>query len=463
MEALIAQTQTLLTCATPTQKRRLQASLDSDGHLDLTGARALGEPLRHLAPAHIDALLRIDRTPGQPEPRSASMLDRSLADPLLLTGSGPTPEGWAINPIRFCQYLQALPHRTTARWAWEHAHTDSVLAARIWLGLRANTDPCWTTWPRADGSWMHICADFYRRLPDSPDLGAIQQAAGRLRRALLLELERPADAVSDLVARLFDVPVPTNAPAWQATTVLSLMMDDARLLRWAMTPAEFPVDSDLLLTWWARVAVGDIQNIDWADVPTLNDARPDALVMVPLPRSVTLPAPDVMRAVIDRGWAGRAPDSTTRELLVDGLLPCLEAVPWTRALQLTNRPDLTNALRGLLDEDEDWGDFDAAGDGCLPGIWARVARLVGPLDAELMDALQHADDELADLLSEMSSVDGGWFASPMRSGEHLAQSDRNPMSSYAHGLHDAVGEAYGDVYSRADPFSVREPAEPADE
>jgi hypothetical protein len=460
LEDLVGQLADFVRLATPTQATRLQPLLGDGTRLDPTHSAAIGVLLRPLNPAHIEALVRMDRAVGAPDARTASMLDRSLADPLLLAGSSSV--GWVINPVRICQYLELVESPTPSAWALHEADGDLGIAARIWLDLRARTDPRWVTWNADKSSWMAACGAFYRALPPH-DPTIMQVAAARLRMSMLDALDAPANASPPLIQRLFDVPDPDEAPAWHSAAVLLLMQTDSELLASALAPMEPPEVDAAVLTWFASILLGHHTVSDWSIVPSLAGSTPDAADLLPLRPDQGISMDQVPRNLQSKGWTGRAPDSSLAELLVGGLLPCIENVPWTRALQLASHPELTNALLALLSSDEDWGDFDAVGEGYLPGIWARIALLADALTPELREQFLVADPELGEWLTESAVVDGGWFASPRRAGEHLSQNDQNPMSSYAHGLHDAVGEAYGDVYSRADPFSVRTPGGSAED
>lgn len=187
---------------------------------------------------------------------------------------------------------------------------------------------------------------------------------------------------------------------------------------------------------------------------------------------------DIVDALRQRVRLSDARDAVTapyRPVLVQSTANKLAGLGWTWLVALSLRPNLAEEVQRLLDEDVDWFDFDAPGEGELPATWAAALGLSEALTDELADALDV--DPVEEPAADSATNDGTahtdaarWLASttsPATARGARLDGLGSPMSSYAHGLNEAVAEAYGDVYSPADPFSTR-PArsdrkEPSDE
>lgn len=127
------------------------------------------------------------------------------------------------------------------------------------------------------------------------------------------------------------------------------------------------------------------------------------------------------------------------------------ALSWADVLGLAHHPELGTAMRALLDEDVDWTDFDAVGEGELPRLWRDILRCSGVWDAAWARRFEALLEEPALAPSEILA---GYPCPSVARASRLSV-DHSPMSSYVHGLNDGTAEAYGDVHAPADPFSDR--------
>ena len=127
------------------------------------------------------------------------------------------------------------------------------------------------------------------------------------------------------------------------------------------------------------------------------------------------------------------------------------ALSWADVLGLAHHPELGTAIGALLDEDVDWTDFDAVGEGELPRLWRDILRCSGVWDTAWAMRFEALLEEPALAPSEILA---GYPCPSVARASRLSV-DHSPMSSYVHGLNDGTAEAYGDVHAPSDPFSDR--------
>ena len=126
---------------------------------------------------------------------------------------------------------------------------------------------------------------------------------------------------------------------------------------------------------------------------------------------------------------------------------------WLDVLALAALDDAEERVEALLSGGEDWLDFDALGEGELPLPLYRALRLRGVPHASLVETLGgHLGEEGDDWLEERAEEGWRWLAAYP---EPLDLAMTRPTTERGL-LHEGIDEAFGDVFSPRDPFSVRE-------
>lgn len=132
-----------------------------------------------------------------------------------------------------------------------------------------------------------------------------------------------------------------------------------------------------------------------------------------------------------------APVEADTRSLVDG--PAESGTPpWPVMLGLSVAPRLVEAVAALVGSGTDWVSFDAPGEGNLPRVWSHLLVLAGRWDSATRagfvelgaTGLPAVGVQVGDLAAEWPSADD-------------ALAGAGTVSSFAHGLHDGVQEAYG--------------------
>jgi hypothetical protein len=334
-----------------------------------------------------------------------------------------------------------LPDAARVRCAWVLASDDELAAV-----------------PAPEGAARVIDAARMRRAltAQAPDTAAVSAAAARLRGALHELLQQDASRRNRAVDRLIDVPEPEGV-LWFNARPLDLARPDAALIAAWLAPAEWMIEPVALVQGWAQRAVEDaVGAAAW--LRTVPTRTAETALLLEIPAETWARAPEFSaEAWVEHLRATAPPTSaSTRALLVDRPAEALGNLGWMALMQAAGRDDVEATLDALLAEDVDWADFDAPGEGSLPGFWMRVLHVRGELSEVWRERLLALDSSL-----EMPSADASVadvtaeFVSPAVAGESRHDLSESPMSSYAHGLHDSVAEAYGDVWSAADPFSLR--------
>ncbi len=138
-----------------------------------------------------------------------------------------------------------------------------------------------------------------------------------------------------------------------------------------------------------------------------------------------------------------------RAVLVDG--PAAQAPSWLDVVRAARVPALADEIGSLCAEPVAWDEFDAPGEGALPQLWADALALAGtgsPRVESALAALGARDGEPA------WQIAARW-ASPVAVAGGRGLVGDGERGAAAHGLHEGVGEAFGDVWSPHDPFSLR--------
>lgn len=134
------------------------------------------------------------------------------------------------------------------------------------------------------------------------------------------------------------------------------------------------------------------------------------------------------------------------------------ALSWWDLLAARCTADFVERLSALLHMDLDWFDFDAPGEGDLPTHWFRVLELYGWSLEEIrqfFDVAMEGREDAEDWWEERVQEYGTWLASypPPSDFDFDSEGDRSQLRG---ALHEGIDEAFGDVFSPHDPFSVRE-------
>lgn len=277
---------------------------------------------------------------------------------------------------------------------------------------------------------------------------ALERAADHARGALADALER--DAADVIPDALLD---PGEEPAW------------ARLV-----PALPVADDRAFLTALAHTATrfGDVQP---ATLAAALAASPEQRSLRAASLGVALLA-DGAPPLRPSGWVHRLaarpeaapPERPSRGTWIHSLALVAGACSWATLVALAQRVEGPSTVAALLEERDDWDDFDAPGEGELPTLWWRVMVLAEALSGTSTAAIREAlidagadggdDDTDASVDTLLRRVFDD-AVSVVEATATRRSVEGSPMSGYAHGLNDGVGEAYGDVYSPADPFSGR--------
>jgi hypothetical protein len=414
-----------------------------------------------LLPRHVDLLAILDAHLESLSPRLAGLVDQSFGEAGWLAAAGASV---AVNPCAIValasRYLQHDPNSDSAL-LWSLYPPAHAVALRLLLPDLSPQQLALVV-PEGQGGRLVQARRQLQVLPASAS-PCLSQAASALRGAILtLALRDAADLQATAALRpILDVPEPTG-PLWRSARMQEILRSDVDLLsRWVVNDAGLLPPERVLHAAADRLVDNPVHAVRW--LATLPARGRDAAPLAGFPddtwslqRTLTLAA---ARAAL-LALAGGRPEST-RHLLVDVPAGALGGLGWALVLQVAAREDLQSTIQELIDDGEtDWSDFDAPGEGSLPSLWMRALFTAGYRDSRWMNVLTSVDNELqipdhkaeiADVLAE--------YASPALATESRLGLHESPMSSYAHGLHDAVGEAYGDVWSAADPFSVRKRSE----
>jgi hypothetical protein len=414
-----------------------------------------------LSPRHIDLLALLDAHLEAPSLRLAGLIEQACGDAGWIAVSG---ERVAVNPCAVvalaARYLHADPHSDSVV-LWSLYSPLQAASLRLLLHQLTITQIDLLI-PKGQGGRLVQAQRQLQRLPSAPSL-SIPQAAAVVRAALLTLAQQDARDTEALAALrpILDVPEP-EGPLWRSARMQELLRSDVDLLRrWVTTDAGLLPADHVLHAAADRIALDPCDCVQWlTNLPARTSHRP-ALAAFPA-RAWTAPGALSLSAARDALTAlvGTLP-CPTRTMLVDIPASALGALGWPLVLQIADRHDLHDSLTTLIEHDPtDWADFDAPGEGSLPSLWMRALFAAGLLDQTWRTRLALIDSELQmpDPDAEIPDVLSGYASLALASESRLGL-DESPMSSYAHGLHDAVGEAYGDVWSAADPFSVRKRSE----
>ncbi len=454
-DSLAACLEAFLAAWSPRQQAAAHALL---GRTITSAQQLLASPFTNapLDPAVHTLLQRVDRTWPACSPRLVATLEQALRDPLLIAGNH--ARGWLLNPVRLCQWMQPFGSDSVAGWCTGHSpgHAPETLL-RFWHASAA--DRLTMTCDQPD-SWPHRAARFELTLP-TPDPDQVAAAGQKIRAFVISDLALAAEDCHPITRRFFDVPDPDGS-GWACVQPFGLVCDDVRLVEAATASLELPGPTHALHTWWAQQLDPESSSQPMADLPFTSDPLNATRDWESLRDRIREAQPRLLtaRAMIDH-WMQhplvptRAADTT--DLLTDHLAENLDAVPWTWVIDAAVRPDTPAVIDRLLDTDVDWTDFDSPGEGSLPLWWWRALMLSGERGVQTRLRLESVDSALVGHSRQPADAWFASFVSLRASGEWVRQTSQNPLSSYTHGLQDAVAEAYGDVWSRADPFSIRRP------
>jgi hypothetical protein len=419
------------------------------------------DALPPLQPRHIDLLAMLDAHLECTSPRLAGLVDQAIGEAGWVAVSG---NQVAVNPCAVvalaARHLSEDPDSDSAV-VWSSFAPADAVALRLILPELSQEELAQLLDDGQGGRLVRAQRMLQGLAPgQSPVVG---QAAALLRSAMLtLALRDATDAQATTALRpLLDVPEPAG-PLWRSARMQEILRSDLDLLRrWVSEDGGLLPHDRVLHAAADWLAVDPLAAVRWMHTLPRRGRDRAPLALMPASawtggRPLSLPA---ARAAL-LALVGERPEST-RELLVDVPASALGGLGWAIVLQIAAREDLKSTLQGVIDEDDmDWSDFDAPGEGSLPALWMRALFTAASLDDHWADLLTTVDQglQIPDAIAEIADVLAE-YASPTLSTESRLGLDESPMSSYAHGLHDAVGEAYGDVWSAADPFSVRKRSE----
>lgn len=131
---------------------------------------------------------------------------------------------------------------------------------------------------------------------------------------------------------------------------------------------------------------------------------------------------------------------------------------WLDVMAAAAFPALDPRIAELLnDEDEDWLGFDAPGEGTWPLHLYRALRLAGrshAAAASVLSPLLAGSEECDAWLEEQDQPLDTWLAAYPEPLMTIGDEDRAKPEERGL-MHEGIDEAFGDVFSPHDPFSVR--------
>jgi hypothetical protein len=387
------------------------------------------------ADAVVDALLPVDRQSLSDLVRSARAiaprrhahwLDRFAA----LGVIAGRPGACVVSPYAVAALARVLAPIESAAWdavaGPPHAAATTLVSAEAAMEAAAGAslmDAQTGTRPRdlEAAIWQH-CA-VAARASDAFD-AALATLAGRVRKTALVSWHLP-HAPAPPRALLAN---PNGAaPWWEHVQPGPLIAPDLPCLSAWFAEVPAPVDTPTAVAALALCPTHPLCQ----HLPEQTASREE--VLRALPRTALRAGVTIAQALVQ-------PDA-----LREG------ALSWADVLGLASVAGVGEAVEGLLDDDVDWTDFDAVGEGELPRLWRDVLRCSPVWDAAWASRFEALLDEAA---LPPSEVLAGYPCPRVARASRLSV-EHSPMSSYVHGLNDGTAEAYGDVHAPADPFSDR--------
>lgn len=179
-----------------------------------------------------------------------------------------------------------------------------------------------------------------------------------------------------------------------------------------------------------------------------------------LATSVPLPLEDARRELLALARAIDARYQDTPRLLDMRVIDDDGAIwSWLDLMAAAAMPDLVARIVALLDDgDDDWLDFDAPGEGTWPLHLYRALRLAGhdhPSACAILGPLLANSPERDDWLEEQDHPLDTWLAAYPEPLMTIGDEDRAKPEERGL-MHEGIDEAFGDVFSPHDPFSVRD-------
>ena len=269
-----------------------------------------------------------------------------------------------------------------------------------------------------------------RLVPQTPD-GLRAQRAARVRASLAIDIcgddiRASADRIRATLQSSGTCPIPRH---------LSLLPDLALISTYVTGSVTCAADATALSRAWCGLVRTDAT----AACRLVQDARVLGIVA----DSPALHGP-LAPAGLSRGAARASllspieplPDGeTVREWLVERAAARGGALPIDESLRLAATEGVFGAIDALVSGPIDYGDFDAPGEGELPGWWAAVSMLAGEDARQAAERVCHADPDV-DPVAELIGIESALRHAPGFDGLSLGESE-------SHGLHADVHAAYG--------------------
>ncbi|MFT4703538.1 MAG: hypothetical protein ACI81R_001230 [Bradymonadia bacterium] len=301
------------------------------------------------------------------------------------------------------------------RWAEElTVATGTLLAVELPIRLRRG----WLThWPLADARSLAARASEVR---------ASLWAALDEERSVPVELrdadpDAPLGWTGAMPGLLFN----------DSALLLSLSCGPEARLRDRIVAGVATMERSAIPLWLAHTPGGSTEHVAWWE-------HDDAALEGP-----------ACLARMQRRW--RISDDRVADALRDAEGATDGAASWRDIIALSAATTLPAEVDRALSEETDWLSFEAPGEGVLPVIWRDAMRLHPAWDCEWATRFERLLDEATPSVDETLDA----YPSPYAASATRLNTDQSPLSSYTHGLNDAIEEAYGDVFSPADPFSQR--------
>ena len=442
---------------TPADRQRLAALLGGHGAMCLQGEAA---PSADRAPRALTDNERaaLEHLDGQGLPRLRSARDRWACS--ALSGSGlMRVRGDALvwHPDAWWEVVSRVPGTNAAALRGRGHGAQSGLAclaalpaaAQRWLGCTALQVPI-VLRARSEARWGALASSA------APDAVA---ALGACTRALAWGwLQERGGQDAEVWSLLLDHPLSgdPDVPHWRETCPMRLCCADDRLAtRWLQSiDALIDVDVQAYAALVSDLAAdrGHAAAVALLEPRLLEMARAQA-------RATPLPVPAFIELLAGLGGAPD-PEEGLEATLIRAWGERTAPPDWQALLRAARLEGVVTWAEERASEAR-WWSFDAPGEGVLVQWWSVVVLLAEGWSGERGERWQgwaeaYGAEPLPWWSEERPDLADALEAHPsVVEGELGRSEETESLSSYAHGLHDAVPEAYGDSYAPGDPFRAQ--------